>query len=301
MLRPQERPGEPVMTKDTHRLADRVRSAGGPVIEVVQATYHAWRAARTLRLGAGIAYYALFAVVPLLSIAAALVGFLVPAEDATTYLSNALQGIADVDVEVAAASIVDKVGRASTSLSVVGAIALLVSASVLFVALQDALNVIWEAPVRVGIGNTVRRRLLAFGVTLLAALFFISSFVIEAVLGLVQRWVPGDIAILATLRGAVATAGSWVIGVGTIALFFRVLPYAEVAWRKAFAGAAVTAALVTLGTSLIGDYVSRYATSSLSGAAGSVVALLVWVYYQAQIVLGGAVLTRVLQERGRTA
>lgn len=285
------------MTKDTHRPTDRLRRAGRSVVDILRVSYDVWRGARTLRLGAGIAYYSLFAIAPLLAIAAALVGVLVSEEDATTFLGNALDGIADIDIEALSASIVDKVSRASTGLGWVGAIVLLVSVSFLFIALQDALNVIWEAPVRVGFENTVRRRLLAFGVSLLVAMFFISSFVIEAVFGLVEGWLPSELPALEALGGAVAAVGSWLIGVATIALLFRVLPYAEVAWRNAFVGAAVTAVLVALGTSLIGIYVSRYGTSSLSGAAGSVVAILVWVYYEAQIILAGAVLTRVLQER----
>lgn len=285
------------MTNDSKRLIGRLGSAIDSLVGILRETYSVWRAARTLRLGAGIAYYSLFALVPLLSIAAALVGVLISTDDATAFLKSAFDDVAAVDAGALSARIVDGIERSATGLGVTGVIVLLISASFLFVALQDALNVIWDAPVRVGLRNTVRRRLLAFGVTLLTASVLISSFLVEAVIRAVDAWIPGDPALLDLLGGVFATGASWMLGVVTIAFLFRLLPYAEVSWRNAFTGAAATVVLVVLGTSLIGSYISRYATSSISGATGSVVAVLLWVYYEVQIILAGAVLTRVLQER----
>ncbi len=119
----------------------------------------------------------------------------------------------------------------------------------------------------------------------------------QAIVGFAERLVPGDVPAFESLAGVLTTAATWALGVGTITLLFRVLPYAVVSWRSALIGAAITAMLVALGTSLIGAYISRFATTSVSGAAGSVVAFLLWVYYEAQIVLGGAVLTKVLDDR----
>ena len=181
-------------------------------------------------------------------------------------------------------------------LGLVGFGVVLVSASFLFLALQDALNVIWEAPVQVGLRVSVRRRLLAFAISLGVAFYFIAGFVIQAIVGLAQRLVPGEVTVVESLAEVITTAGSWALGIIAIAALFRLLPYVKVRWPDAIIGATITAGLVALGTSLIGAYVSRFAGSSITGAASSVVAFLVWVYYQAQILLGGAVLTKVIGE-----
>jgi membrane protein len=274
-----------------------VRSLAESSVATTRDAYDHWRNVRTVRLGAGLAYYGLFAIVPLLVLAAALVGALISPDDSVAFVRELIDGIPNIDPEAVAQDIVDQVARSTSGLGLIGALSALVAASFLFVALQDALNVIWEAPVRVGFRFSVRRRLLSGGVALLTALFFISSFLVQAVVGFAERLVPGDIPAFESLAGVVATAATWALGVGTITLLFRLLPYAAVSWRSALIGAAITAMLVALGTSLIGAYISRFATKSVSGAAGSIVAFLLWVYYEAQIVLAGAVLTKILDDR----
>ena len=280
----------------TRKLVTRLPRPLRRTAELLDMSYEQWRSARTIRLGAGLAYYALFATVPLLTVAAALVGRLVSTQDAESFVADMLDGIVEVDADAIAERVVSDLGG-WTGLEIVGFIALVVGASLFFLALQDALNVIWEAPVLVGLWNSMKRRLLAFGVSLVVAIYFISSFVVQAILGLAERVVPGQVELLESLAGLITTAGSWMLGVATLALLFRVLPYVDVRWRDALIGGAVTAILVALGTSLIGAYLSRYATTSLSGAASSVVLFLLWIYYQAQIILAGAVLTKVLGDR----
>ncbi len=275
-----------------------LRGSARLAADILGDAYRHWRSMRAIRLGAGLSYYALFAIVPLLVLAAALVGRLIPVDEAVAVLRGVIDGIPSIDAQELATDIVDRVTRSSSGLGLIGAVSAVVAASIVFLALQDALNVIWEAPVRVGLRSSIRRRLLSAAVALLTALLFISSFVVQAIVGFAERIVPGDIELFESLAGAITTASSWALGVGTIALLYKVLPYAEVSWRHALAGGAITAALVALGTTLIGWYISRFATSSVSGAAGSIVAFLLWVYYEAQIILGGAVLTKILNDRG---
>lgn len=271
------------------------------VVAVAVDSYNHWRDVRTIRLGAGLAYYALFAIVPLLVLAAALVGALISTEETVAFFRDLLDGIPNIDADAVAEHIVDGVIRSGSGLGLIGTLSAVVGASFLFLALQDALNVIWEAPVRVGIRFSIQRRVLSGGVALLTALFFISSFLVQAIVGLAEKLIPGAIPAFESLSGVLTTAASWALGVATIALLFRLLPYADVSWWSALVGAAVTAVLVAVGTAVIGAYVSRYATSSVSGAAGSVVAFLLWVYYEAQIVLGGAVLTKILDDHRDTS
>jgi membrane protein len=286
----------PEPQKLTARLPARLRD----VYAILDASYLHWRATRTLRLGAGIAYYALFAIVPLLSLAAALAARLISAETAREFLVDVLDGLVERSVEELAGSLLDEITRASSGLGLVGFILVAVSASFLFLALQDALNVIWEAPVRVGLRASLRRRMLAFGVALVVAAFFIGSFVVQSIVGLAERLIPGEVPAFDSLSRLITSAGTWALGVGTIALLFRYLPYAAVRWRDALVGGAITAVLIAIGTSLIGAYISRFGGTSITGAASSVVAFLGWVYYEAQIVLAGAVLTKVIGDRRRS-
>jgi membrane protein len=276
--------------------ASRLREVRDQVIAIVADSYDHWRSVRTIRLGAGIAYYALFAIVPLVVLAAALAGMLISESESVDFVRELIDGIPDIDPDAVATSIVDQVTRSTSGLGLIGVLSSVVAASLLFVALQDALNVIWEAPVRVGIRYSIRRRVLSGGVALLTALLFISSFLVQAFVGFAEGLIPGDVPVFESFARVLTAAASWVLGVATIALLFRLLPYATVSWRSAVVGAAITALLVALGTSLIGAYVSRFATTSLSGAAGSVFAFLLWVYYEAQIVLAGAVLTKTLND-----
>ncbi len=274
-----------------------LRDSAGGVAEILGDAYRHWRGVRAIRLGAGLSYYALFAIVPLLVLAAALVGRLISVDETVAFVRGVIEGIPNIDADQLAADIVDRVNESRSGLGLIGAVGAVVAASFIFIALQDALNVIWEAPVRVGLRFSIRRRVLSGAVALATALLFLSSFLVQAIVGLAERVVPGDIQLFESLAGVITAAGSWALGVATVALLYRVLPYAEVSWRHALVGGAITAALVALGTTLIGWYISRFATSSVSGAAGSVVAFLLWIYYEAQIVLGGAVLTKILDDR----
>ena len=163
-------------------------------------------------------------------------------------------------------------------------------------ALQDALNTIWEVPVRSGVRRSVLRRLLAFGLVFATGGVLMVSFALNAVTGLIGRLAP-DSPAWAPLAELVGTAASWALGVGVLALLLRYLPDVRTPWRSALVGATITALFVAVGTVAIGAYLRRYAATSLLGVAGSVFLVLLWIYYEAQIVLAGAELTRVLAIR----
>lgn len=264
------------------------------IIDLLGETYREWRNDRVLRLGAGLAYYALFGIVPFLTILTAVAGLIFSTQEVQTFFIEMLGGFLQGDVEALAASLAEKIEGSLTGLGLIGAGTLLFAASVVFVALQDVLNVIWHAPVRAGLENTVRRRVLAFAVVLLTAAVLIIAFLINAVTGLAQTLLPGELAIVDSLAPIITSAASWILGICAIALLFRLLPYVAVPWRNAFIGGGVTALLAVAGSAVLGLYFSTYATVSLSGVAGSLVLFLLWIYYQVQILLAGAELTRVI-------
>ena len=260
-----------------------------------RATYEQWRRHRTIRLGAGLAYYGLFALVPLLAVALAVAGLVVSRDDVQSYLAEQFSAVLGVDADVVADAVAAALGGTGTvaGLGVVGAVSLLLAASLLVVALQDALNTIWERPVRSGVRQTVVRRLIALVVVAGVGGVIVVSFALNAVTGLLRGVVP-DGALVAALPELIGGAASWALAIGAIALLFRYLPDVRVPWVPAIAGAAFTAAVLAVGTVLIGAYLRRFASASLVGATGSVFLVLLWIYYEAQFLLIGAELTRVL-------
>jgi membrane protein len=280
-------------------MSSRVRQASSSFVGLISETYGEWRMHRTIRLGAGLAYYGLFAFVPVLAVSLSLAGFFFQRQDVQEYLAGQLADILGDDAAAASSALAGVLDEFDSLLSfgVVGAVSLVLTASLLVLALQDALNTIWERPVRSGLRTTVARRALAFLVVVGAGGVLMVSFALNAVSALFGRMVP-DVAVMESVGELIGTAGSWALGVGVIALLFRYLTDVRVPWRGVLPGAAVTALLVAVGTVAIGAYLRRYAATSLLGATGSVFLVLIWIYYEAQIILAGAEFTRTLARRG---
>ena len=138
---------------------------------------------------------------------------------------------------------------------------------------------------------------MAYLVVILTGSPLMTALVVQAVAGLAEQVVPGEMTVLESLADLIVALGSWALGVAALGLLFHVLPHANVPWRAALTGAACTAALIALGTWALGEYIDRFGTSSLAAAAGAALLVTVWIYYTAQILLAGAVLTRVLTLR----
>jgi membrane protein len=237
-------------------------------------------------------------MIPLVTLSIALAQAVFSKAQVQSFLENALTSLFGSDAAQLADSIVDKLDLTGTAtgLGVVGIVSLIAATSVLFVVLQDALNVIWEVPPTHGIGNLVRRYGLAYIVVLLAGSLLLAALAVQAIDGLAEELIPGQLGVLETLAEVIGLLASWALGVGTLAVLYRLLPQATVPWRAALIGAAVAAAFVAVGTWALGEYIERIGGSSLAGAAGAVVLVAVWIYYTAQILLVGAVMTRVLAD-----
>ena len=176
--------------------ADRVRAVARGTWNLGIETYEAWRGHRTIRLGAGLAYYGLFAIVPLLAVALAVAGLVISQSDVQSYLADQLSGLLGVDADAVAralSEVLDGTGTV-TSLGLVGLVSLFLTASLLVVALQDAFNTIWERPVRSGIRQSVLRRLVAFVVVAGAGAVIVVSFAVNAVTALLGRHGAPDVA-----------------------------------------------------------------------------------------------------------
>jgi membrane protein len=266
--------------------------------QVLKEAGTAWWDDKAPRMGAALAYYSVFSLAPLLLIAIGIAG-LVFGEQAAQ--GEILGQIKDTVGVTAAGAIEDVLksaaGQTGTLATVVGLAVLLFGASGVFVELQDALNTIWKVVPKPGLGvwDTVRSRLLSFAVVLGTGFLLLVSLVLsaglEALSGALRpltEHLPGEAWLWRLLNFGLA----FVVITVLFAMIYKILPDAEIGWRDVWTGAALAALLFAVGKYAIGLYLGRGGVASAFGAAGSLVVVLVWVYYSAQILLFGAEFTR---------
>jgi membrane protein len=183
--------------------------------------------------------------------------------------------------------------------TVVALVTLLFGASGVFGQLQDALNTVWGVEPKVGRGvwGFIKDRFLSFVAVVGTGFLLLVSLVLSSALAALGKWFSGVLPLPEVVLQALNFMVSFVVITGLFALIFKVLPDARVAWRDVWVGAALTAALFTIGKFAIGLYLGKSNVASAYGAAGSLVIVLVWVYYSAQILLYGAEFTQVYANR----
>jgi membrane protein len=259
-------------------------------------TYQAWRADRTHRLGAGMAYYSLFTFVPFLAVTAALAQPLVGSVDLQSFIAEHLAALGVTDATGTATDLTAQLDERETqaSLGIVGGVSLLFAASLLFLALTDAMNTIWGVPVRSGWRNSIRRRLQSFAMVLISSVAIVLQFAVSAIVGAAEALIPGDVAILETLAPVLTSGLSWAGLWGIMILLLRFMTPDDMPWRVAIITGGITALLLVAGTAVIGGYLRAFGGSSLTGAFGAILGVLTWVYVEAQIVLAGVQLSKTL-------
>jgi membrane protein len=282
---------------------EAVRRAARRLYGLLRATYENWRDDRAIRLGAALAYYGAFAAVPLVASAVAVAGLVFSQAEIEAFLIDSLDAlVADASDEVRelVATLASTIDHPSTSggLAVISAVSGVFAASLLFVALQDSLNMIWDLPVRRGIRFSIRRRLIAFGTVLLTGAVLVVSITVQAIALLVDQIFGGVIQVL-NLDDLLVTAGTWASGLGGLTLLYKTLIRVDVAWRNAVLAAGVTIAFIAVGTWAAGLYFDRIGAVSLSGVSGGALVLLTWFYFLAQTFIGGAELLKTLEQRAQ--
>lgn len=256
-----------------------------------------WVSDNAPRLSAALAFYTILSIAPLLVIVVAAAGLVFGAEAASGRLVDEVRGfVGDAGAEVVQTA-VQHANRPHAGIlaTAIGVATLLFGASGVFGELQSAMNVVWNVRPRAGRGiwAKVRDRFLSFGMVLAVGFLLLVSLVITAMLSAVGGYLGSQVPGLPMLMYVANFILSFAVVTVLFALIFKFLPDAVIAWRDVWFGALVTAGLFTLGKYLIGLYLGKAAPGSAFGAAGSVVAFVVWVYYSGLIVFFGAELTQV--------
>jgi membrane protein len=273
------------------------------IFRTLRAAIAAWWNDDVLRLGASVAYYSLFAIAPVLLVAVAVAGTIFGAEAVRGQLSSQIQGLVGPEAAEAVEALLQGTTKpASNTLAMIGGVVtMILAAAGAFLELRSALNTIWRVP-RAPIGGLRAfwfSRLRSFGLVLAIGFLLLVSLAISAALAALHDWLSSFEAVLPVLLQALNILLTLLISTVLFGLMFRVLPDVSLSNRDVAIGALVTSILFAVGKQLIGLYLGQTAASSSYGAAGSVVVLLLWVYYSSQIVLIGAEFTRLYAERGK--
>ncbi len=256
-----------------------------------------------LSKGAAIAFYAVTAIGPVLLIIVAIVGLGYGEDAARGLLLDKLRGFMGEQAASFLQSAIKSAGDhgAGVAATVIGILSLVLTATGVFGEIQTALNAIWRAQPK---GSTLRRllrsRLVSLVLVAVLALVLILSLLLSAVVSGLQTELTLLMPFPALIIEAANVFLSFILLSAVITAIYKILPDRDLEWRDVTAGAVVTALLITLGKLAIGLYIGSSATISGYGAAGSVIAALLWIYYSAQIFLFGAEFTRVWAERGET-
>ena len=247
-------------------------------------------------MGAALSYYTLFSIAPLLIIVISVAGIFFGADAVRGVIFAQLQSLmgdegAKAIQEMLSTANEPKTGAIATTASIIG---LLVGATTVFNELQSDLDRIWRAPARVqksGIWTLLRTRLLSFGMILGVAFLLAVSLILSAAVATMGKWYGAWFAGWETLAHVLDLVLNFGLLTAVFAMIYKMIPRVHVGWHDVWIGAAVTALLFTLGKFLIGLYLGKSDMASSFGAAGSMVLVMVWVYYSSQIFLFGAEFT----------
>ena len=267
-------------------------------------SFSGWWSDNIPRMGAALAYYTLFALAPVLLVAIAVGGMVFGAEAVRGEIFGEIAGLMGPEGAKTIQDMLAAAARSSPSpvVMISGLVTFFLGATGAFLELQAALNTVWRVTPR-QTGNALRdfvmERLISAGLVLAFAFLLLTALVISAGLGAVSKYagnlLPGGPLMVNLIDIVISTA----VITFLFAMIYKFMPYEELPWRHVWAGALTAAALFVVGKSLLGPYFAGSKFISSYGAAGSVIVVLVWVYWSTQILLFGAEVTRaVAQEYG---
>lgn len=272
-------------------LAWRPRS----VWELIRESVREWKADGAPSMGAALAFYSLLSLAPLLMLVIMVSGMVVGKEAAQAALLSELGGLlGDAGADAVRRLLETAAGEREGPLAALAGLAvLLVGATTVFAELRANLDRIWDckAPETRGLWSVVKARLLSFGLVVAIGFLLLVSLAVSGALSALGEHLGGGVASAALLR-TVESVASFAVLTAAFAAIYKLLPSIRLAWRDVWVGAAVNAALFSIGKVAIGLYLGKSAVASSYGAAGTLVVVIVWVYWCAQIFFLGAEFTK---------
>ncbi len=271
------------------------------IFSVLKDTFDEWNKDRAPRLAAAISYYTVFSLAPFCIVVIAIAGLAFGQDAVRGQLNDQIQGLVGQQGADMIQQLIQNVSKPQDSIiaTVIGLVTLLLGAAGLFGQLQDALNTVWGVETKPGRGiiAMLRDRFISFTMVLGVGFMLLVSLLISAFLAAIHNFfvglIPGADFLLQVIN--------FVISFGVITLLFammyKILPDVEIRWRDVWVGAAFTALLFTIGKQLLGLYLGNSGILSTYGAAGSLIIILLWIFYSAQILLFGAEFTQVYAQR----
>jgi membrane protein len=284
------------------KIRSRGRVTARSLARVFRRALAGWWDDNIPRMGASLAYYTLFSLAPILVVAIAIGGLVFGAEAVRGQIVGQIQGLVGTEGGRAVQSMLEGAARHGNSAlaTVLGILTFFLGATGAFLELQTALDAIWRVKPKEG-GSFIRvllmQRVISFGLVVALGFLLLTSLLVSAALAALHSYLGTTFTGLVILWEALNVIVS--LGVITLlfALIYKVLPDVKLGWREVWVGALVTAGLFTIGKLIIGLYLGTTSIASTYGAAGSVVVVLVWVYYSAQVILLGAEFTRAYVEQ----
>ena len=252
-------------------------------------TIQSWYSDNAMRLGAALAYYTVFSLAPFLIVVIAVAGLVVDSAAAERQIVDQIAQVIGPDGGRGVAALLEGARRpgAGKLATITSLVTIILGATAVFGELQSGLNDIWRVPPSsAGMMRAVRARLRSFTLVVGIGFLFLVSLVLRAAAVALQTWLGATLAF--THDGLALLMSALMFG-----MIFKVLPETPIAWRDVTVGAFVTALLFTLGQTALARYLGTSSIGSVYGAAGSLVVILVWVYYSAQVFFLGAEFTHV--------
>jgi membrane protein len=261
-----------------------------------------WNYHNAPRLGAALAYYGLLSLAPLVVLIVALCGLVLSQTDAESDIVNQTQQLGGSAAAQAIQGLIKSTQHRGSGLlpTILAFATLFFGASGVFSELRSSLNTIWDAPPpqTFCLTDMVKDRLRCFVMVAALGLFLLASLLMTAAFAFLEKFATGLVPLRSAVGGEILNVCVSLLTLSLLfGLIYKFVPNVPICWRDVTVGAVATSVFFTLGRLVLTLYLTKAAVGSVYGAAGSLVALVVWVYYSAQIFFFGAVFTRVYSER----
>lgn len=273
----------------------------GDAVPLLKETYSEWSDDKASRLAAALAYYTAFSLAPLLVIAVAVAGLFFDQSTARDEMITQIQNLVGPQGADIIKTMLENANKQGSGIvaTVIGIVTLLIGATGVFVQLQDSLDTIWEVKLDpdLGIMGTIKQRLFSLAMVLGIGFLLLVSLILSAALSAFGTFVSNNLAFLEPLMVIINFLIAFVVTTLLFAAIFKFVPDAQIEWSDVWIGAAFTALLFSIGRLLLGLYLGNGSFGSTYGAAASLIIILAWVYYSAQILFFGAEFTQVYARR----